>query len=256
MDKQQISEILTVYKELPKLVQDRLISIFNSKGTLEEIIRAINSEFNPSYSVKRLTQLIFKQALGSEEISLVLNSFHVYESFLPENRTSLVWSGPNLRGVPLRKTASVIIEMIDNAKTSLFLSSFSFYKVKHIIEHLILAAERGVAISLLLETPQSSHYKIKNDPLTHLDDRLKEKARILIWPHRNRKLEGDDLTGSLHAKFILQDNEKLFVSSANLTESAMDRNIELGVIIEDQIVIGKFQDHVENLISENIITKI
>ena len=256
MEKQHISELLNIFQELPVPVQNRLISVLNYEMSLDEKLRLISTEYNTSISIKHLVRILKEHQLSSEEVSLVLNSFRVYDELIPENRISLVWSGPNLRGVPMRKTAQVIVEMIDDAKTSLFLSSFSFYKVKHIIDRLVLAAAKGVSISLLLETPQSSHYKIKNDPLTHLDEELKQYAKIYIWPYKNRTLEGDDQTGSLHAKFILQDTAKMFISSANLTESAMDRNIELGLIVEDQDVIGKFQDHLANLISENIITRL
>lgn len=156
----------------------------------------------------------------------------------------------------MRKTAQVIIEMIDEAKESLYLSSFTFYKVREIIDHLKLAQERNVVITLLLETPQSSHYKVKSDPIKHLEDDLREKACLSIWPNKNRLVEGYQQTGSLHAKFVLQDRSKLFVSSANLTQSAMDRNMELRVIIEDVMAIDKFHNHLDHLISENIITRI
>ena len=38
--------------------------------------------------------------------------------------------------------------------------------------------------------------------------------------------------GALHAKCVLVDSERLFVSSANMTEFALMLNMELGVLLE------------------------
>jgi phosphatidylserine/phosphatidylglycerophosphate/cardiolipin synthase-like enzyme len=38
----------------------------------------------------------------------------------------------------------------------------------------------------------------------------------------------------LHAKAVVADDEAVFVTSANLTEAAFDRNIELGLLVLDR----------------------
>lgn len=51
--------------------------------------------------------------------------------------------------------------------------------------------------------------------------------------------------GESHAKCVLADGERVLVTSANYTEGAQERNIELGVVIRDQglaqRVEGKFR---------------
>ena len=53
----------------------------------------------------------------------------------------------------------------------------------------------------------------------------------------------------LHAKAVVHDNEQVFVTSANLTPNALDRNIEAGVLVRDrslaQTVASYFQRHME-----------
>jgi phosphatidylserine/phosphatidylglycerophosphate/cardiolipin synthase-like enzyme len=49
-----------------------------------------------------------------------------------------------------------------------------------------------------------------------------------------RALDVEGPGGVLHAKAIVADDEVVFVTSANLTEAALDRNIELGVLIRDR----------------------
>ena len=49
-----------------------------------------------------------------------------------------------------------------------------------------------------------------------------------------RSLEPDGPSGVLHAKAVVTDEESVFVTSANLTEAALDRNIELGLLVRDR----------------------
>jgi len=256
MEKHIILDLAGIFHKLPLPVVDRLISILDEDRSIEGKSQVLLTNYGSLPMIRQLVRMIEEKQTSREEILLVFDSFKAYDIVKPQSQISLVWSGPNLHGVPMRMTAQVIIDLIDNATTELFLSSFSFYNVKEIVDHLSIAINRGVSLSLLLETPQSSHYKIKNDPIAQLDRELINKAKIYIWPYKNRILEGDNQTGSLHAKFILQDKDKLFISSANLTQSALDRNIELGVIIGGHDVVEKFHDHLANLISENIIIRL
>ena len=60
---------------------------------------------------------------------------------------------------------------------------------------------------------------------------------------------GDGPGAVLHAKAVVHDNEHVFVSSANLTPKALDRNIEAGLLVSDrslaQTVASYFQRHME-----------
>jgi phosphatidylserine/phosphatidylglycerophosphate/cardiolipin synthase-like enzyme len=58
-----------------------------------------------------------------------------------------------------------------------------------------------------------------------------------------RALDLEGPGGVLHAKAVVADDEKVFITSANLTEAAWDRNVELGVLIRDRtfaLTIGGF----------------
>ena len=45
--------------------------------------------------------------------------------------------------------------------------------------------------------------------------------------------------GSLHAKCIVVDGEHVFVSSANFTEAAQERNIEVGLLVQSRAVADR-----------------
>lgn len=64
-----------------------------------------------------------------------------------------------------------------------------------------------------------------------------------------RALERDPARrASLHAKCIVVDREHAFISSANFTEAAQVRNIEVGVLIRSRLLASRLADHFEGLV--------
>ena len=63
-----------------------------------------------------------------------------------------------------------------------------------------------------------------------------------------RALELEAPAGVLHAKAVVADDETAFVTSANLTEAALDRNIELGVLARDRTLALSIVAHLRGLI--------
>jgi len=69
--------------------------------------------------------------------------------------------------------------------------------------------------------------------------------RSLELDHSNR--------ASLHAKCIVVDNETAFVSSANFTEAAQLKNIEVGVIIKSPHFARHLSQHFDALAAEAVL---
>ena len=61
---------------------------------------------------------------------------------------------------------------------------------------------------------------------------------------------------SLHAKCVVVDKEEAFVSSANFTEAAQTRNIEVGVLVRSQSLARKLINHFESLAALSILKPI
>ena len=59
--------------------------------------------------------------------------------------------------------------------------------------------------------------------------------------------------GVLHAKAVVADDEAVFVTSANLTEAALDRNIELGILVRDRAFALTVCGYFRNLIDRNLL---
>ena len=52
----------------------------------------------------------------------------------------------------------------------------------------------------------------------------------------------------LHAKALVADDESVFITSANLTEAAFDRNIELGLLTRNHVLAASITTHFQGLI--------
>jgi phosphatidylserine/phosphatidylglycerophosphate/cardiolipin synthase-like enzyme len=65
-----------------------------------------------------------------------------------------------------------------------------------------------------------------------------------------RSLEPTGSEGVLHAKAVVVDEEVAFVTSANLTEAAFDRSIDVGVLPRDRALAASLARHFRVLIEQ------
>ena len=68
-----------------------------------------------------------------------------------------------------------------------------------------------------------------------------------------RSLDLGGPAGVLHAKAVVADGEAVFTTSANLTDAALDRNIELGVLIRDRALAASVTSHFQGLIDREML---
>ncbi|HNJ41010.1 MAG TPA: phospholipase D-like domain-containing protein [Acidobacteriota bacterium] len=59
--------------------------------------------------------------------------------------------------------------------------------------------------------------------------------------------------GSLHAKCAIVDGRRIFISSANLTEFALNLNMEMGVLIESSDLAQQAEKHIKHLITYGLL---
>ena len=75
-----------------------------------------------------------------------------------------------------------------------------------------------------------------------LHPRFADRFWSVEWPgqarpsifYDSRALDPEAPGGVLHAKAVVADDESVFVTSANLTEAALERNIELELLLRDR----------------------
>lgn len=93
---------------------------------------------------------------------------------------------------------------------------------------------------------------------SELVSRFAHRFRTAQWPKRRpvphvlydpRSLGTDaEKPVALHAKCIVVDSRHVFVSSANFTEAAQERNIEVGLLVHSPVVAGRIHRFFESLI--------
>ncbi len=173
-----------------------------------------------------------------------------------QERLELVWTGPDSRLIPLRRTDQALLQLIDGAQETLHIVSFAVYRIEAIARALARAASRGVAISLYLETPDASEGRIAYDTLAAFGAEVRQAARIYVWPLDKRLRSTDGRHGSLHAKVAVADGRVMLVSSANLTEYALTLNMELGVMVHGGAAPGRVAEHLGRLVEQGTFRRI
>ena len=71
-----------------------------------------------------------------------------------------------------------------------------------------------------------------------------------------RSVEKGGPAGVLHAKAVVADEEAVFVTSANLTAAAWDRNIELGLLVRDRALATTTVIHFRTLIEKDLLRRL
>lgn len=167
-----------------------------------------------------------------------------HRSALSESHVEVVWTGPD-GDVDVRLTYSVLIEVIRTAVRRLILVSFAAYRVDEVVQALQQAASRGVEIQLIL------------DGGTEAARAFEASERIALYTWLPTLLpEHDPGHASLHAKAVIADDRLAFVTSANLTEYALDRNMELGLLVRGGNVPKLLADHFHGLIDRDVLVKL
>lgn len=173
---------------------------------------------------------------------------------------SLVWTGPEAKGLHSRDTRQVYEEMIASAKRSILISSYAYFDGQKAFRLLAKRMDNSPELraTLLLNIERGQRSTTKSEDLVRrFADRFWKsdwpgKARPSVY-YDPRSLEPDGPKGVLHAKAVIADEEALFVTSANLTEAALDRNIEVGVLLRDRTIVLSALAHFRGLIDQKLL---
>jgi phosphatidylserine/phosphatidylglycerophosphate/cardiolipin synthase-like enzyme len=190
-------------------------------------------------------------ASADELASMLLAAGHVFTKAANQQSTELVWTGPTTPFVSARRTEQALLQVINAAEHSLFITSFVAYDVSTIVKALNAASERGVVISMLLELSQDHGGSITFDAIGKMST-LVPTARLYAW----REKADPFSDGRVHAKVAAADGRMCFITSANLTGHAMGKNMEAGVLISGGMVPKLLEDHLRSLIDTKVISPI
>ena len=184
--------------------------------------------------------------------ALMSSTYSVRQS-RQEVDVELVWTGPEVTTIPLRRTDRVLLQLIKEAREEITLISFAVYKIPEIAQALQGALNRGVKVRLIAEDSEVAD-KIPFGIKEALGKNIIEQTQVFIWPKHKRPVDNEGRYGSLHIKCAIADSQKLFITSANLTQYAMTLNMEMGVLIQSCQVANQVERQIEKLIEQGILT--
>ena len=197
------------------------------------------------------------QALGFTPPTLAVTLEALAEDAAARQRAidqiQLVWTSPDEEGPHVRDTSVVVRQLLSEARQSLWISTYSIFNGQEVF----LPVEEAwsvrpeLEVVLILNIPPNEdaavetyawsfwkyHWPWTRKPAVFYDPRSPEKTPAA--------------PACQHAKCILVDGVTAFITSANFTESAHERNIELGVLFRDNprvaaSIRSKFESLIQN----------
>jgi len=165
------------------------------------------------------------------------------------SQVDLIWTGPSTNLVSTRKTEPALIQIIKSAKSKLFITSFVAYSFPTVLNAIAEAINRNVEVSMLLESSTAYGGGVSFDVISKMKTSL-PLANIYSWDEKSDEYTG----GKVHAKVAVADRNQCFISSANLTTHAMERNMEAGVIIVGGEIPSKLHSHLEALVTTRVVS--
>jgi cardiolipin synthase len=159
----------------------------------------------------------------------------------------VVWTGPSTGLIPTRRTEQVLLEVIGSATRDLFLVSYVFYGAGSVVAALGDAVRRGVGVKVLLESSGRAWGEMRGESAAALAQAV-PGASIYVW-------EPGEGGGAVHAKCAVADHGLAFITSANLTSAALERNMELGLLVRGGAVPDRLHSHLEALVATRVIRR-
>lgn len=140
--------------------------------------------------------------------------------------------------------------MIGSAEHTLWVSTYAFFDGPRAFEHLArrMDARPSLKVTLLLNVQR------RRGDITSAGELVRRFAeRFWSVYFDPRALEPSGPAGVLHAKAVVADEETVFITSANLTDAALDQNIELGLVVRDRALAASAMCHFRGLVDQKLV---
>ena len=230
-----------------KAIADRLRNMAASESS-ENLHHLVNAP--STQAVLDRMMAAWKQTGVSGEVlaGILMAASVAHRRAQSECSVELVWTGPTTPFVPTRRTEQVLLDLIGQAKNDLFLVSFVAYAVPSVVGALNAATARNVDVRILLEASTSHGGSLDMNPIATMRQNV-PKARLYGWANRF----GEFAEGRVHAKVAVADGNAAFLTSANLTGHALEKNMEAGIVITGGDVPRDLHRHIQALIETKVI---
>ena len=154
----------------------------------------------------------------------------------------LVATGPDPAGLPARDTRIVVRELFRQAERAVVVAGYAVYQGRDVFQTLAHRMEErpDLEVRMFLDVQRERRDTSRASEVLR---RFAQRFRSREWPgsrlpevyYDPRSLELDtSKRSSLHAKCVVIDEYIAFISSANFTEAAQVRNVEVGALIRSE----------------------
>lgn len=225
-----------------QLPEADVLRLATAAGSGAEAVRALRGQL-PGPLIRDACDRVIAH-LGSEEPAFAAGALLGAATAVRRARAGqsidVVWTGPESGIATSRLTAATVIGLLGEARSEILLVSYATHTEPGLATALAEAADHGVEITLVTERhADNPGYHGADVPFSGIP------ATRLHWPASQRPPGA-----SLHAKIIVVDHKTALVTSANLTNRAMETNLECGILIRGGSQPRAIRDHVNALWSQ------
>jgi phosphatidylserine/phosphatidylglycerophosphate/cardiolipin synthase-like enzyme len=198
---------------------------------------------------------LLASGLAAQHAVLLLEALAAEQAQNRDAAIELVTSGPDMIGAT-RDTGVVLRELFAAAERRVLVIGFAVYQGREVFAALAarMRERPNLAVRLCLDVRRAAGDTTRTDAILR---RFAERFVHHEWPgprvpdifYDPRSLSASDIQrASLHAKCGVVDGTRAFVGSANFTEAAQLRNIEIGIVTADTSITDAIERHIEALI--------
>ena len=208
-------------------------------------------------------QSLTNQGCGSDALAFCVEMLSDASSMRPsiEDSVQLVMTAPTQSNAYHRDTKVVVADLFRRAEKSVLIAGYAVHQGKQIFEELASRMEKlpSLNVRAFLNLPPRPGNALTAPELV---SRFVSEFSKRHWPAGHRLPEvyydrrgieaANNEPISLHAKCVVLDEQELFVSSANFTEAAQNRNIEMGVLLISPPLARQATQFFTDLIREGV----
>ena len=202
--------------------------------------------------------------IAPQHAAIVLDAIAEAREFAtdPTRIVDLVLSGPEVPGIITGDTLTTVRTLISEARQEVLMVGYAVHNAKPIFE---LLASRMMNDNLQVAFCIEIGRKMADTSLdSEIVRRFAREFREKHWPwstlpdvyYDPRSLSDDPLRrSSLHAKCVMADQKRALITSANFTEAAWLRNIELGALLNFEPLVFRLREYFRELIQVGQLRK-
>lgn len=215
-------------------------------------------------AISTLLSGLAAQQMSPWQIALVLRA-HIAGRQADRDvpRLEIVISGPDVAATA-RDTGVVMRQMFSRAKERVLAVGFAVKQGHSIFRSLAerLEANQSLEAVLCIDVRrQQSDTSLESQVVARFAKHFVENewpgSRLPSVYYDPRSVAPIGSTRSaLHAKCVVIDGYEALVTSANFTEAAQERNIELGLLVRSIAVVGQIEQHFTTLIQEGFLRRL